>query len=70
MRFPSGDYTSMMSSPPYSRKASGSSMGSTSSKKAKSPKVNANSYCGRHSDEFLFGGHTLGDLWRSIKKKE
>jgi len=33
-------------------------------------KVNANSYCGRHSDEFLFGGHGLGDLWRSLKKKE
>ncbi|KAK1827775.1 hypothetical protein QBC39DRAFT_360794 [Podospora conica] len=44
------------------------SMGYNSSKR----KVNANSYCGRHSDEFLFGGHALGDLWRSLKngKKE
>ena len=32
-------------------------------------KVNANSYCGRHSDEFLFGGKGLGDLWRAVKKK-
>lgn len=48
------------------RKAS--SGGCNSSKR----KVNANSYCGRHSDEFLFGGHGLGDLWRSLKngKKE
>jgi len=48
-----------------SRKASS---GCNSSKR----KVNANSYCGRHSDEFLFGGHGLGDLWRSLKngKKE
>lgn len=30
-------------------------------------KVNANSYCGRHSDEFLFKG--LGDIWRSVIKK-
>ncbi len=32
-------------------------------------KVNANSYCGRHSDEFLFGGKGLGDLWRAVVKK-
>lgn len=32
-------------------------------------KVNANSYCGRHSDEFLFGGKGLGDLWRAVTKK-
>jgi len=32
-------------------------------------KVNANSYCGRHSDEFLFGGKGFGDLWRAVVKK-
>ncbi|KAK1751855.1 hypothetical protein QBC47DRAFT_417110 [Echria macrotheca] len=39
--------------------------------RVKSPrKVNANSYCGRHSDEFLFGPHGFGDLWRSITSKK
>jgi len=38
--------------------------------KPKPHKVNANSYCGRHSDEFLFGPHGFGDLWRSITKPE
>ncbi|KAK4123539.1 hypothetical protein N657DRAFT_645107 [Parathielavia appendiculata] len=32
-------------------------------------KVNAHSYCGRHSDEFLFGGKGFGDLWRAVIKK-
>jgi hypothetical protein len=32
-------------------------------------KVNANSYCGRHSKEFLFGGKGFGDLWRAVTKK-
>ncbi|KAK4044725.1 hypothetical protein C8A01DRAFT_31223 [Parachaetomium inaequale] len=37
---------------------------------AVSPKhVNANSYCGRHSKEFLFGGKGFGDLWRAVTKK-
>ncbi|KAK4661764.1 uncharacterized protein QC763_707460 [Podospora pseudopauciseta] len=53
---------------PRSRTAYGSSP-PDSVKGAKSPrKVNANSYCGRHSDEFLFGGRSLGDLWRAVKK--
>lgn len=39
--------------------------------RVKSPrKINANSYCGRHSDEFLFGPHGFGDLWRSITNKK
>lgn len=29
-------------------------------------KVNAHSYCGRHSSEYLFGGRGLGDLWRAV----
>jgi hypothetical protein len=32
-------------------------------------KVNAHSYCGRHSDEYLFGGKGFGDLWRAVTKK-
>ncbi|KXX75257.1 hypothetical protein MMYC01_207073 [Madurella mycetomatis] len=49
---------------------SNSSAGMTSLKKVKSPrKVNAHSYCGRHSDEYLFGGKGLGDLWRAVTKK-
>ncbi|KAK4192030.1 hypothetical protein QBC35DRAFT_485414 [Podospora australis] len=32
-------------------------------------KVNAHSYCGRHSSEFLFGGRGLGDVWRAVKPK-
>jgi hypothetical protein len=37
---------------------------------AASPKhVNANSYCGRHSKEYLFGGKGFGDLWRAVTKK-
>jgi hypothetical protein len=34
-----------------------------------SRKVNAHSYCGRHSDEFLFGGRGLSDLWHAVTKK-
>ncbi|KAK3322254.1 hypothetical protein B0H66DRAFT_196226 [Apodospora peruviana] len=70
-RYSSDDYyTDMISSPPASRsrKSSGSSTGSN--KKPKSPNVNANSYCGRHSDQYLFGGHSIGELWRNITKKE
>lgn len=61
--FSSNDY--LMDTP--SRKASAGSM--ESAKRIKSPsKVNAHSYCGRHSDEYLFNG--LGDLWRSITTKK
>ncbi len=59
-----------MDSPPQyqGRKSSSGSM--ESAKKAKSPKVNANSYCGRHSDEYLFGGHSITDLFRSLKSRK
>ncbi|KAK4115297.1 hypothetical protein N656DRAFT_795973 [Canariomyces notabilis] len=50
--------------------SSDSSAGFSSMKKIKTPrKVNANSYCGRHSDEYLFGGKGFGDLWRAVTKK-
>ncbi|GAB1320395.1 hypothetical protein MFIFM68171_10605 [Madurella fahalii] len=49
---------------------SDSSADMTSMKRVKSPKkVNAHSYCGRHSDEYLFGGKGFGDLWRAVTKK-
>ncbi|KAL2134048.1 hypothetical protein VTI74DRAFT_1159 [Chaetomium olivicolor] len=63
----------------WGRKVSSGSTASTEggnheSSHAKRPpiaqrKVNANSYCGRHSDEFLFGGKGLGDLWRAVTRK-
>ncbi|KAK3692214.1 hypothetical protein B0T22DRAFT_435524 [Podospora appendiculata] len=65
--YSSDDYPEYSPPPSYSRKASESSVGS-SSKKAKG--VNAHSYCGRHSDQYLFGGHSIGELWRSVTKKE
>ncbi|KAK3368138.1 hypothetical protein B0H63DRAFT_528520 [Podospora didyma] len=62
--FSEDDYAGLISSPPNSRKASGSN-------KAKSPhNINVHSYCGRHSDQYLFGGHSFGELWRSVTKKD
>ncbi|KAG5976933.1 hypothetical protein E4U55_007150 [Claviceps digitariae] len=34
-----------------------------------SPTVNVHTTCGRHTDQLLFGGPSLRDLARSIKKK-
>ncbi|KAL2263745.1 hypothetical protein VTK26DRAFT_5389 [Humicola hyalothermophila] len=49
---------------------SGSSAAAGGLKRPVSPrKINANSYCGRHTDEFLFGGKGFGDLWRAVTKK-
>ncbi|KAL1869175.1 hypothetical protein VTK73DRAFT_3344 [Phialemonium thermophilum] len=31
-----------------------------------SPTVNAHSYCGRHTDQYLFGGRTMADIFRAI----
>ncbi|KAL2017131.1 hypothetical protein VTK56DRAFT_2553 [Thermocarpiscus australiensis] len=55
------------SSGPASHESSGS--GSSVKRPVSPRKVNANSYCGRHSDEYLFGGKGLGDLWRAVTKK-
>ncbi|KAI1268402.1 hypothetical protein F5Y18DRAFT_228280 [Xylariaceae sp. FL1019] len=38
------------------------------SSKAHSPTVNVYTHCGRHTDQYLFGGHSVSDLWRSFKK--
>ncbi|KAK4137256.1 hypothetical protein BT67DRAFT_431612 [Trichocladium antarcticum] len=46
------------------------SPGSSATRPALQRKVNANSYCGRHSDEFLFGGKGLGDLWKAVTTKK
>ncbi|KAK1765762.1 hypothetical protein QBC33DRAFT_560681 [Phialemonium atrogriseum] len=32
--------------------------------------VNANSYCGRHSNQYLFGGRRITDIFRAIVKKD
>jgi hypothetical protein len=45
---------------------------SLSGSRPKPQKVNANSYCGRHSDEYLFGpiANSASRVWHSMKKKE
>ena len=64
--FASDDYLLMMSSlsSPTTKVPAGH--------RIKPQKVNANSYCGRHSDEYLFGpvANSFGDLWHSMKKKK
>ncbi|KAH8894910.1 hypothetical protein GQ53DRAFT_820576 [Thozetella sp. PMI_491] len=73
--------TDDMSFPPtfHSRKSSSGSASSTSSsgldkkssKKPTSPTVNAHSYCGRHTDQFLFGGNSpFTDLWKAVRGKD
>ncbi|KAK4157083.1 hypothetical protein C8A00DRAFT_12006 [Chaetomidium leptoderma] len=76
--YPSRSSTSSTSSPLlWGRKvASGSGFGPATPQSMKTPlavaapkNVNANSYCGRHSSEFLFGGKGFGDLWRTVTRK-
>ncbi|KAK4236824.1 hypothetical protein C8A03DRAFT_16553 [Achaetomium macrosporum] len=74
--FSGGDYyaspTSISTSSPllWGRKDSSPTAQAAKRPSPVSPrKVNAHSYCGRHSDEFLFGGKGLGDLWRAVTKK-
>jgi len=55
------------------RSLSGDSMHSPRgpSRKASSPTgVNANSYCGRHTDQYLFGGRRITDLFRAMVKRD
>lgn len=55
----------------HSRKISASSTttsSSTSSRKPSSPTVNVYTHCGRHTDQYLFGGRGLTDLFRFLKK--
>jgi hypothetical protein len=70
-----------VTSPPFptthNRKDSSSTTASTASdssttfdtKKPTSPK-NVYTHCGRHTDQYLFGGKGLGDLWKAVAKKE
>ena len=65
--------------PPYHNRTSSSSSSSSSDsscsypsgarKGAASPR-NVYTHCGRHTDQYLFGGKGLGDVWRAITKKE
>jgi len=59
-------YSSDYSNPgsPPSRKASDSS--TISRRKASSPTVNVYTTCGRHTDQYLFGGRSLTDIARSV----
>ncbi|KAM7202306.1 hypothetical protein V8F20_004473 [Naviculisporaceae sp. PSN 640] len=66
-RYSNDDYGEMMTSP-SPRNRQGSSSSTTSN--IKPSHINANSYCGRHSSQYLFGGHSIGELWRNITKKD
>ncbi|KAI0481121.1 hypothetical protein GGR56DRAFT_672161 [Xylariaceae sp. FL0804] len=35
-----------------------------------SPTVNVYTHCGRHTDQYLFGGKSISDLWRSAFRKD
>ncbi|KAK4455819.1 hypothetical protein QBC34DRAFT_373581 [Podospora aff. communis PSN243] len=63
----SGDYLLPMTSPTPSNRTA-----PLSSSRPKAHKVNANSYCGRHSDEYLFGpiADSASRIWHNITKKE
>lgn len=64
--------------PQHSRTSSSSSSSSDSShtlsassggRSPSSPR-NVYTHCGRHTDQYLFGGKGFGDMWRAITKKE
>ncbi|KAK1780987.1 hypothetical protein QBC45DRAFT_322487 [Copromyces sp. CBS 386.78] len=62
--------------PRNSRKDSGNTTNSADSSsrplgrsKSHNKHVNAHSYCGRHSTEYLFGGHSIRDLLSSLKHR-
>ncbi|KAI8634753.1 hypothetical protein F5Y19DRAFT_469808 [Xylariaceae sp. FL1651] len=38
--------------------------------KPSSPTVNVHTYCGRHTDQYLFGGRSMSDFMRSMTKKQ
>lgn len=83
MRFSYDSETTMAVSPRTSRKNSGntthSADASSPSSSSRQPQlgrskshnkhVNAHSYCGRHSTEYLFGGHSIRDLFSSLKHR-
>lgn len=75
---PHSTYTT---SPPFptthNRKTSSSTVTSTASDNSvahenKKPALPRNVYthCGRHTDQYLFGGKGLGDIWKAVTKKE
>ncbi|KAM0334306.1 hypothetical protein ACHAQA_001329 [Verticillium albo-atrum] len=61
-------------SPSYSSLSSDSTAASTPAAATRSPSiprrnVNVYTHCGRHTNEFLFGGRSLTDLARSVFKR-
>ncbi|KAH8909579.1 hypothetical protein BR93DRAFT_965671 [Coniochaeta sp. PMI_546] len=42
---------------------------STGTRKPSSPR-NVYTHCGRHTDQYLFGGRGFTDMWKAITKKE
>ncbi|CCC08396.1 hypothetical protein SMACR_01941 [Sordaria macrospora] len=74
MRFSYDSGTTM--APTNSRKDSGNTASSAESSsrplgrsKSHNKHVNAHSYCGRHSTEFLFGGRSIRDLLSNLKHR-
>lgn len=62
----------ILNNPPRNRQGSSNSYdsGYGSSRSAIKPShINANSYCGRHSDRYRFGRHSIGKLWRQITRR-
>ncbi|KAJ4410300.1 hypothetical protein N0V85_003979 [Neurospora sp. IMI 360204] len=68
-------YESETMAPRNSRKDSGNTTNSADSSrplgrsKSHNKHVNAHSYCGRHSTEYLFGGHSIRDLLSNLKHR-
>jgi hypothetical protein len=48
---------------PYSSYPQESRRGATSPR-------NVYTHCGRHTDQYLFGGRGFSDMWRAITKKD
>ncbi|KAI1324851.1 hypothetical protein F5Y16DRAFT_285787 [Xylariaceae sp. FL0255] len=55
------DYTDIKS---LNRSSTAGTVGSAK----RSPTANVYTHCGRHTDQYLFGGRSMSDLWRSLKK--
>jgi len=66
--------TTPLAPPAHNRTSSSSSSDSSGSfspgaRKPSSPR-NVYTHCGRHTDQYLFGGRGFTDMWKAITKKE